>query len=110
MAQDKIICIFGGSGFLGRHITQELARAGYRIKIATRIPESAYELKTYGNIGQVVPFKCDYNNPESISEAVKGCYGVVNLIGILFEKRKSKFQKAHVEYKALSLGLCLSHY
>lgn len=97
MTQDKVICIFGGAGFLGRHITQELARAGYRIKIATRIPESAYELKTYGNVGQVVPFKCNYNDPKAITEAVKGCDAVINLIGILFEKRKSKFKKIHVE-------------
>lgn len=109
MRQDKVICIFGGSGFLGRYITQELARAGYRIKIATRIPESAYALKTYGNVGQVVPFNCNYNDPKSIEEAVKGCDGVINLVGILFEKRKSKFQKAHVELPQKIAKACTKH-
>lgn len=105
-AQDKIICIFGGSGFLGKHITQDLARAGYRVKIATRIPESAYELKTYGNVGQVVPFKCNYNDPASIQAAVHGCYGVINLVGILFEKGKSKFKRAHADIPQMIAEAC----
>lgn len=105
--QDKTICIFGGSGFLGRHITQDLARAGYRIKIATRIPESAYELKTYGSIGQIVPFQCNYNDAQSIQNAVVGCYGVINLIGILFEKGKNKFAKAHVDIPQIIAQACV---
>lgn len=93
--QNKIICIFGGTGFLGRHITQELARAGYRLKIATRIPESAYDLKPYGDIGQITPFQCNYHDPASIDDAVKGCYAVINLIGVLYEKGKNSFTHAH---------------
>lgn len=95
--QEKVICIFGGTGFLGHNVTQHLARAGYRIKIATRIPESAYELKTYGTIGQICAVPCDYRDPASINAAVKGCYGVVNLIGILYQKGKNSFQHAHVD-------------
>ena len=97
MQQNKIICIFGGSGFLGHYITQELARAGYRIKIASRIPESAYELKTYGNVGQIVPFQCDYNDPQAVEAAVSGCDGVINLVGILYQKGKKNFKRAHIE-------------
>lgn len=104
--QDKTICIFGGSGFLGRYITQDLARAGYRIKIATRVPESAYALKTYGNVGQIVPFQCNYNDPKSIQNAVTGCYGVINLIGILYEKGKSKFLRAHVDIPQMIAQAC----
>ncbi len=104
--QDKIICIFGATGFLGQNITQELARAGYRIKIATRIPESAYELKTYGAIGQIVPVPCDYRSTDSIQEAVKGCHGVINLIGILYQKGKNSFQHAHVDIPQLIAEAC----
>lgn len=106
MQQDKIICIFGGAGFIGRYVTQELARAGFRIKIATRVPESAYELKTYGNVGQITPFLCDYQDPKAIQNAVKGCYGVINLVGILFEKRKNNFKRSHVELPKTIAAAC----
>jgi len=93
----QTICIFGGTGFLGQSITRELAAAGARIKIATRIPESAYDLKVNGDVGQIVPFTCNYNDAQSIEDAVKGCDVVINLIGILFEKGRSKFKKAHID-------------
>ncbi len=107
MTQNKTICIFGGSGFLGKNITQELARAGYRIKIATRIPESAYELKTYGTVGQIVACQCNYNDPESIDKIIKGCDGVINLVGILFEKGKNNFKRAHVDIPSLIAQSCV---
>lgn len=97
MQKTKTACIFGGTGFLGRYITQELAKRGYRIKIATRMPESAYDVKLFGNVGQIVPYQCDYHNADSINQAVSGCDVVINLVGILFEKGKNKFQRIHTE-------------
>ena len=94
-SKDKVICIFGGSGFLGNSIVQELARAGFRVKIATRYPESAYELKTYGDVGQIVPFYCNYRDEDSLKSAVAGSYAVINLVGVLFEKGKNKFTRVH---------------
>ena len=93
----KQACIFGGTGFIGRQITRELARQGYTIKVATRVPERAYFLRTAGNVGQIVPFLCDYNNDASLRAAVKGCDVVVNCVGILFEKGKNSFTKIHTE-------------
>jgi len=102
----QTICIFGGTGFLGQSITRELAKTGVRIKIATRIPESAYDLKPYGDVGQITPMTCNYNDDESITCAVQGCDVVINLIGILFEKGKSKFKKAHIETTTKIAQIC----
>ena len=93
----KQACIFGGTGFIGRQITRELARQGYTIKVATRVPERAYFLRTAGNVGQIVPVFCNYNDDASIRAAVKGCDVVVNCVGILFEKGKNSFTKIHTE-------------
>lgn len=95
--QYKTACIFGGTGFVGRYVTQELARRGYRIKIATRMPESAYDVKLFGNVGQIVAYQCNYNDAESIMQAVSGCDVVINLVGILFEKGKNKFKRLHTD-------------
>ncbi len=96
----KKACVFGGSGFIGRQIVRDLAAAGYAVKVATRVPESAYFLKTAGNVGQIVPVACNYHDDASIRNAVKGCDVVVNCIGILFEKGKSTFQKIHADLPA----------
>lgn len=102
----QIICIFGGTGFLGQSITRELAKTGARIKIVTRFPESAYELKPCGDVGQIVAVTCDYKSDESIESAMKGCDVVINLVGILYEKGKNKFKKAHIELPTKIATIC----
>ncbi|MFN3700628.1 MAG: complex I NDUFA9 subunit family protein [Alphaproteobacteria bacterium] len=102
----KTACIFGGTGFVGRQIVRELAAKGIRIKIATRVPESAYFLRPCGDVGQVVPYFCDYNDPASIQAAVKGCDYVVNCIGILFERKKNSFARIHTDLPANIAKAC----
>lgn len=96
-AKCKIATVFGGTGFIGRHVVKRLAAEGYTVKVATRIPEHAYALKTCGNVAQVVPFGCDYRDPASLRAAVKGADVVVNCIGILYQKGKNKFRRLHAE-------------
>lgn len=94
---NKVATIFGGTGFIGQHIVWELARQDYTVKIATRTPEKAYFLRPAGVVGQIVPVKYDPNDPESIAGVVKGSDFVVNCVGLLAEKGKATFQKAHVD-------------
>ncbi len=93
----KQACIFGGSGFIGRQIVRLLAKDGYTIKVASRAPEGAFFLKTAGNVGQVVPFLCDYAKDEDLARAVEGCDLVINCIGILYERRRGDFVRVHTE-------------
>lgn len=105
--EEKVATIFGGTGFVGRQIVKNLAQRGYTIKIATRIPESAYFLKPCGAVGQIVPITCNYSNPASVASAVQGADYVVNCIGILFERGKhSQFQRAHVDTPAMIARAC----
>ena len=94
--EQKIATIFGGTGFVGEQVVRELAHAGYRIKVATRVPERAYFLRPCGSVGQVVPFFCDYSDDASIENAVSGADVVVNGIGILYQKKRGGFKRAHV--------------
>lgn len=103
----KIATIFGGSGFIGKQVVRELARAGYLIKVATRVPERAYELRPCGTVGQVVPFECHYGDPASIAAAVAGAEVVVNCIGILYERKKGDFKRAHAEIPAMIAEACV---
>ncbi|QQG36347.1 MAG: complex I NDUFA9 subunit family protein [Micavibrio aeruginosavorus] len=97
VSKRKIATVFGGTGFVGRHIVKRLATEGYTVKVATRVPERAYFLKPCGNAGQVVPVVCHYNDPASLREAIEGASIVVNCLGILFERRRSRFRRLHVE-------------
>lgn len=97
----KIVTIFGGSGFIGRHVVKRLAAEGYTVKVATRIPEAANFLKTSGAVGQVVPVLCDYSDPASLREAMAGAQIVVNCVGILAQKRRNKFRRIHTELPGL---------
>lgn len=75
------VTVLGGSGFLGRHLAQELLARGARLKIASRRPERAFSLKPLANLGQVQFIRCDVTRPESVAGAVAGAHAVVNLVG-----------------------------
>lgn len=88
----KLVTLFGGGGFLGRHAAQALMQAGARVRIVQRDPKRAFAVKALGNLGQVQFVAADASNAEAVRKATTGSDAVVNLIGIL----KGDFQRAHV--------------
>jgi uncharacterized protein YbjT (DUF2867 family) len=91
MLRDEMITVFGGSGFIGRYVVRELARQGYRVRVATRRPNLAYELKPMGVPGQIQLAQANLRNKASVARAVEGASGVVNLVGILYESGGQTF-------------------
>lgn len=91
-----VVTVFGGTGFIGRQIVRTLAREGTQVRIATRVPERAFFLRPCGTPGQIVPVPCD-GGPDAVARAVAGADWVVNCIGLLFEKKRSGFDRAHVD-------------
>lgn len=91
------ITVFGGSGFLGRHIVQTLARRGYRIRVAMRRPNDAMFLRPMGAVGQVEPVQANIRDDASVRAAVAGADCVVNLVGILHETGKQTFEAVQAD-------------
>ena len=91
----KIVTVFGGSGFLGRHVVRALAQRGYRIRIAVRRPDLAGYMQPMGNVGQIMPLQANVRDAASVDRAIAGSHAVVNLIGILYETRKQSFTAVH---------------
>jgi uncharacterized protein YbjT (DUF2867 family) len=87
----SLVTIYGGSGFLGRHVTQALARTGCRIRIAVRRPDLAGHLQPLGGVGQIHAVQANLRYPDSVAKAAEGADAVVNLVGILHETGKQKF-------------------
>lgn len=95
--KNALITVFGGTGFLGRHIVKRLAKAGYRLRIATRRPNEALFLKTNGTPGQIEIVQANIRDDASTKAALSGADGVVNAVGILFESGKQKFHALQAE-------------
>ena len=102
----KIIAIFGAGGFLGKHLMRELTSLNYRIKVATRNPYLKGYLKPLGNPGQIELFRTNIFNSEDIKQVLKNCDIVINLVGILYETRKQKFNQIHSQFPYLLSTLC----
>jgi len=79
----QLVCIFGGGGFLGRYIAQQLLSRGARVRIAERDPTNAMHIKPLGNLGQTQFCSADVTKKDSVVRAVHGCHAVINLVGIL---------------------------
>ena len=92
MLRDEMITVFGGSGFIGRYVVRALAKAGYRVRVATRRPHLANDLKPMGVVGQIQLIQANIRNPDSVARAVDGASGVVNLVGILAEGGRQSFR------------------
>ncbi len=93
----RVVTVFGGSGFIGRHLVKRLARRGWRVRIATRNPDDALFLKPAGSVGQIVPVFANVRDDRSVAAAVEGSDFVINLVGILYESGRQKFKAVHHE-------------
>jgi uncharacterized protein YbjT (DUF2867 family) len=94
---DSLVTVFGGSGFLGRHIIRLLCKRGYRIRAAVRRPDLAGHLQPLGRVGQVHAVQANLRYPASVQAAVHGADVVINLVGILFERGKQRFDAVQAE-------------
>ena len=89
---NKLVTVFGGSGFLGRHVVRALAKRGYRVIVAVRRPDLAGHLQPLGRVGQIHALQANVRYPASVEAAVRDADAVVNLTGILFERGRQRFE------------------
>jgi NADH dehydrogenase len=95
LPRDTLITIFGGSGFVGRHVVRALAKRGYRMRIAVRRPDLTGHLQPLGRVGQIHAVQANLRNPDSVAAAIRDADAVINLVGILFERGRQRFEAIH---------------
>jgi uncharacterized protein YbjT (DUF2867 family) len=88
---DTLVTVFGGSGFVGRHVVRALAKREYRIRVAVRRPELAGHLQPLGRVGQINIVQANLRHPASIKAAMRDASIVINLVGILTESGAQTF-------------------
>ena len=93
----RVVTVFGGSGFIGRHLVRRLAAGGAIVRVPVRDVDGALFLKPMGDVGQVVPMAVDIADEAMVAAALEDADVVVNLVGILAEWWRTTFQRVHVE-------------
>jgi NADH dehydrogenase len=91
-----LVTVFGGSGFVGGQVVRALAKAGYRVRVAVRNPNLAYRMRMLGDVGQIEVVQANLRNAPSVARALDGAEASVNLVGVLWETGRQKFQALHV--------------
>ena len=104
--KQKIATIFGASGFIGRHLIRKLTEKDFRIVAVTRSPYLHGYLKPLGNPGQIDLEKVNIYDEENLKTLIKHSDVVINLVGILYETKKQKFEDIHAKFPDLLSKLC----
>ena len=91
-----LVTVFGGTGFVGGQVVRALAKAGHRVRVAVRQPNLAYRMRMLGDVGQIEVVQANVRNPASVARALDGAEACVNLVGVLWESGRQKFQSLHV--------------
>ncbi|MCR6500688.1 complex I NDUFA9 subunit family protein [Shinella sp. CPCC 101442] len=110
-----LVTVFGGSGFVGRHVVRALARRGYRIRVAVRRPDLAGFLQPIGGVGQISFVQANLRYRQSVDRAVEGSDHVINCVGVLFESGRNTFDAVQdfgaraVAEAARAVGAKLTH-
>ncbi len=92
---DTLVTVYGGSGFLGRHVVRALAKRHYRIRVAVRRPELAGYLQPLGRVGQIHAVQANLRHAASVESAARDAAVLINLVGVLFERGRQRFDAVH---------------
>jgi NADH dehydrogenase len=87
-----LVTVFGGSGFIGAQVVRALAKRGYRVRIAVRRPNVSYRMRVLGEVGQIELVQANLRNGPSVARALAGAEACINLVGILHEHGRQRFQ------------------
>ncbi len=90
-----LVTVFGGTGFVGRQVVRSLARQGWRVRVAARNVGRGYRLRMLGDVGQIEVVQANVRNAASVARALDGAEACVNLVGILYETGRQRFQSIH---------------
>ena len=91
----NLVTVFGGSGFVGTQAVRRLAKAGWRIRVAVRNPNLAYDMRLHGDVGQIDVVQANIRNAASVRRALEGATAALNLVGVLYETGRQGFQAIH---------------
>ena len=104
---ETLVTVYGGSGFLGRHVVRALAKRNYLIRVAVRRPDLANHLQPLGRVGQIHAVQANLRHAPSVAAAARDAQVLINMVGLLYERGKQRFDTIHA-YGAEQVALAAS--
>ena len=92
LQMNKTLTIFGGSGFIGKHIIRRLSMLGYKLIVPTSDVVQAQSLKIYGHVGQIIIINLKDCTPKLIENIIKESEVIINLKTIWIKKKEKTFE------------------
>jgi len=104
----KNCLIFGGSGQIGRNLIRKLTKNNYIVTVVTRnVHQKSYIIKTQANAGYIDVVEANIFDEKKIRHLFEKTDICINLIGILFEKKRGNtFKNIHTIFPSLLAKLC----
>jgi uncharacterized protein YbjT (DUF2867 family) len=104
---EELVTVFGGDGFIGRYVCEQLFQSGVRVRVASRDPRNSYFIQPLGQVGQFGFVRADVANRHAVREALKGASAAINLCGVFGKKMRSTNVDGarHVAESARECGL-----
>ena len=88
-------------------MVRALASRGYRIRVAVRRPDLAFHLQPLGRVGQIHAVQANLRHAPSVGAAARDASVLINLVGMLFERGRQRFDAVHA-YGAEQVALAAS--
>ena len=105
----KIISVIGGSGFIGNYLIDKLLELGYYVKIISRKPAAKKNFYPSAKLGQYSLINCNICDEKKLDTVIKGSFCVINLVGVLEDKKKNSFNSAHIQGSENIMKSCKKH-
>src|SRR5579871_4045837 len=105
----KLVSIYGGSGFIGRHIVRVLAREGWRVRVGVRNPNTAGFLRPMGRVGQIQIVRANLLKQEDFPLMLRDADAAINLVGVLYQRGAQRFQALHADAAGTLAGAAAQH-
>ena len=105
----KIISVIGGSGFIGNYLTDKLLESGYYVKIVSRNPNAKKNFYPSSKLGQYTTVNCNICDEKELEKVIEGSFCVINLVGVLEDKKKNSFNDAHIQGSEIIMKSCKKH-
>src|SRR3954471_3899982 len=77
-----LVTVFGGDGFIGRYVCEQVMRAGLRVRVASRDPRNSYFIQPLGQVGQFGFVRAEITDAEAVARALDGASVAINLVGV----------------------------
>ncbi len=104
----KSIVIFGGAGFVGKHIIRRLAKNGYKIVVPYQKSIQEAKIRLLGTTGQIIPFRFNSLDDKRLQSVLMNSDICINL-KTTYDQKKGTFDKTIYKFNQKLLKILKSN-